>query len=385
MREAGRMGVSRVAPAADSVDATMIERRRFRTTFLWASAVACMGCGGLAAAKPPSPVAPTLYPAAAPSSDGPRAATPREALLVLAKRDHTLAIVDPATLAVIARVPVKEDPHEVTTSADGRTAYVSNYGGGAFNTLSVVDLVAQAPLAPVDLGPLRGAHGLMSRGGKIWFTAEGAKVVGSYDPKRAQVDWVLGTGQDRTHMIFVTDDLRRVVTTNVSSGTVSILEQVTGEGPGNAREHWEQTIVPVARGDEGFDVSPDGKEIWVANAQPGTLSIIDFATKTVTQTLDAGVRGANRLKFTPDGKRALISSLRGGGLVVYDVHTRTLEKRIPLGRGTAGILVQPDGRRAFVACSPDDDVAVIDLQTLNVVGHIAAGHEPDGLAWAAHP
>jgi YVTN family beta-propeller protein len=337
-------------------------------------------------------------------------------LLVLAKRDHTLAIVDPATLTVVARVAVKEDPHEVTATADGRTAYVSNYGGGAFNTLSVVDLVAQAPLAPVDLGPLRGPHGLMTRGDKIWFTAEGAKVVGSYDPKRAQVDWVLGTGQDRTHMIFVTDDLRRIVTTNVSSGTVSILAQVTGEGPGNAppptppdahadkqrpepppggpndgshrgwaREHWEQTVVPVAGGDEGFDASPDGKEIWVANAQPGTLSIIDFATKAVTQTLDAGVQGANRLKFTPDGKRVLISSLRSGGLVVYDVRTRTLEKRIPLGRGTAGILVQPDGRRAFVACSPDDDVAVVDLQTLSVVGHIAAGHEPDGLAWVARP
>ncbi len=39
------------------------------------------------------------------------------------------AIVDPATLKSIARVPVGPDPCEVIASADGRTAYVSGYGG----------------------------------------------------------------------------------------------------------------------------------------------------------------------------------------------------------------------------------------------------------------
>ena len=66
--------------------------------------------------------------------------TPAAALLALSKKDHTLAIVDPATLRVIAKVPVGNDPHEVIASADGSTAYISNYGFGAYNTLAVVDL-----------------------------------------------------------------------------------------------------------------------------------------------------------------------------------------------------------------------------------------------------
>jgi len=52
-------------------------------------------------------------------------------LLALSKADHTLAIVDPATLKVIAKMPVGSDPHEVIASADGKTAYVSIYGGGS--------------------------------------------------------------------------------------------------------------------------------------------------------------------------------------------------------------------------------------------------------------
>lgn len=312
--------------------------------------------------------------------------TPANALLVLSKRDETLAIVDPSSLKVIARVPVGNDPHEVIASTDGKMAYVSNYGSGAFHTLAVVDLIGQKALPSIDLGALRGPHGLTFVDGKVWFTAEGAKAIGSYDPGKKNVDWILGTGQNRTHMIYVSPDLRLIVTTNVSSGTVSMIEKTAsspGQGGPPATPHtdWNETVVRVGNGSEGFDISPDGKEIWVANAGDGTVSIIDIASKQVTQTLAADVSSANRLKFTPDGKFVLISALRGAGVTVIDAATRKTTKRIPVGHGAAGIEMQPDGARAYVACTPDDYVAVIDLHSMEVVGHIQAGSNPDGLAW----
>jgi YVTN family beta-propeller protein len=309
--------------------------------------------------------------------------TPATALLVLSKHDNMLAIVDPSSMKVIARMPAGNDPHEVIASTDGKTAYISNYGFGAYNTLTVVDLVAQKTLTPVDLGPLRGPHGLAFTGGKVWFTAEAAKAIGTYDPASGRVDWILGTGQNRTHMIYVSPDLEQIVTSNVSSGTVSIIEKNTtgNPGPEPARTDWDETVVRVGNGSEGFDVSPDGKQIWVANAGDGTVSIIDVASKQVTQTLAAVVKSANRLKFTPDGKLVLISALRGSDVTVLDVASGKAIKRIAVGHGAAGIVMQPVGARAFVACSPDGYVAVIDLQKLEVVGHINAGGNPDGMAW----
>jgi len=339
--------------------------------------------------------------------------TPRESLLILSKQDHTVAIVDPTTLKILAKIPVGNDPHEVIASSDGNTAYVSNYGGGADNTLTAVDVALQAPLNTIDLGPLRGPHGLDFVGGKVWFTAEAAKAIGSYDPASSKVDWILGTGQNRTHMIYVAPDLKRIVTTNVSSGTISIIESSgtrspnaaanaappgapgrpensrqqaisSAPPPGPPREDWNATVVKVGNGSEGFDVSPDHKEIWVANAQDGTISIIDAVQKSVTQTLAANVRGANRLKFTPDGKLVLVSALRGPDVVVLDAATRKEIKRIPVGHGAAGIQMQPDGSRAFVACTPDNYVVAIDLKSLQVTAHIDAGGGPDGMAWAGH-
>lgn len=327
--------------------------------------------------------------------------TPNPSLLVLSKQDHSLAIVDPNALKVVARVPVGNDPHEVIASSDGKTAFVSNYGFGAFHTLAVVDLIRQKPLAAIELGALKGPHGLAFRDGRVWFTAEAAKAIGSYDPVSGQIDWIMGTGQNRTHMLYVFEGAQKILTTNVNSGTVTIMEKTEGRGatmppPGVAPPgsgvtppgpppmpggDWQESVVAVGHGSEGFDVSPDGKEAWVANAGDGTISIIDVVAKRVTETLAANVPGANRLKFTPDGKMVLVSA--GPDFVVLDSVTRKEIKRLRTGRGSGGVLVTPDGLRAFEACSPDNYVAVIDLKTLEVVGHIDAGGNPDGMAWAA--
>ena len=153
-------------------------------------------------------------------------------------------------------------------------------------------------------------------------------------------------------------------------------------GRGGGQTNWDATVIGVGRGVEGFDVSPDGKEIWAANAQDGTISVIDASARTVSQTIQANVNGANRLKFTPDGTKVLVSSLGGPELAVFDVAKHQALKRIPIGKGAAGIEVQPDGARAYVACTPDNYIAIVDLKTLEVAGRIEAGRQPDGMAWA---
>jgi YVTN family beta-propeller protein len=317
---------------------------------------------------------------------------PARYLLALSKNDHTLALVDPETLKVIARVPVGPDPHEVIASDDGKMAYVSNYAGGSLHQLDIIDLVAKKALPSLDTKALIGLHGLAFAAGKVWFTAEGSKCVGRYDPQGGQVDWIMGTGQDRTHMIYVTSNGQKVYTTNVSSGTVSILTETmmqprampNGSTPPGARPRgeWKQNLVQVSIGSEGFDVSPDGKELWTVAATDGTISIINLSAMKLAEKIDARALGANRLKFTPDGRKVLITSLNSGDLFIYDVTTHKKLQQLNTGRGAAGILISPDGSRAYIGCTADNYVAVVDLKTFQVTGHIDVGGGPDGLAWA---
>jgi YVTN family beta-propeller protein len=330
------------------------------------------------------------------------AQTPSPALLILEKSDNSLIIVDPATRKITGRVPAGPDPHEVIASTDGKFAFVSNYGGlqSKFHTISVIDLINQKALPPIDLGALSGTHGLDFAAGKLYFTAEPDKTIGRVDPATMKVDWILGIGQNRTHMLVVSPDASRIFTSNVNSDTIGIIEQIAlapmgpppggpGGNPANGnpppsgnQKDWNVTVVPVGKGPEGFDVAPDGKELWAANSHDGSVSVIDVASRKVVATLSVPSQFANRLKFSLDGKLVLISDLGTGELIILNAASRKEIKRIKLGRGVAGILPAPDRTHVYVAASADDKVLIVDLKTLEVTGEIATGKQPDGMAWA---
>lgn len=335
-------------------------------------------------------------------------ALPHPSLLVLAKHDDSLSIVDPQTLKVLAKVPVGGNPHEVIASPDGRTAWVTNYGNGSLNTIHVVDLVHRRIERVIDLGPLWGPHGLAVSSGKVWFTAEREKLIAWLNPSTQSVDWLLGTGQTGTHMLWVAPDGSQIVTVNVGSGTMDLFVRrpvgptaqaggppskaggTTTRGPGGPpAPGWDQTIVKVGGLPEGFDVIPaqngHARTIWVANAKEGTVSVIDFASGKVVDTIAAGVPTANRLRFTPDHRLALISREKSGQLTILNVASRKVIQRVLIGTGAAGVLIEPSGRRAYISCSPDNKVIVFDLHSMRVTGTILPGQEPDGLAWAVNP
>jgi YVTN family beta-propeller protein len=301
---------------------------------------------------------------------------PSPALIVLVKGANELAIVDPTTLKIVARVPTGEAPHEVTLSADGRTAYVGNYGSRTpGQTISIIDLAAQKEVKRVDLGALRRPHGMVQSGGKVYFTAEINKAIGRYDPQSGAIDWLMGTGQNSTHMLVLTRDESKIFTANIASDSVSLLER-------GANGAWNATVIPVGKGPEGIAMTPDEREVWAAHSRDGGISIIDVAGKKVVQTLAGLTRRSNRIQFTPDGKRALVTDLEGGEVVVLDTASRKEIRRIKTGGQPEGLLITPDGARAFVGLGSAGAVAVIDLGSLEVRGQIPTGPESDGLAWA---
>ena len=313
---------------------------------------------------------------AAIQSSGP---TPSPALLVLNKAANELAIVDPASKKVVARIATGFGPHEVVASDDGKYAFVTNYGEppkNAGNSLSVYDLAAQKEIHRVDVSPLRAPHGILYSEGKVYFTAEMNKAIARYDPATNSVDWALGIGQDGTHMVIRTKFLQEFFTANVFSGTVTAILKSSNESG------WSETNIPVGRLSEGIDITPDDKEVWVANAGDQTISAISVAQSKVIDTFKSGAKHANRVKFTIDGKNALVSDPEGNDVVVIEVASRKILKSLPTGNDSEGILMRPDGTLAYVACAGDNNLAVIDLAKMEVVDHFTTGQGPDGMAWA---
>jgi YVTN family beta-propeller protein len=276
----------------------------------------------------------------------------------------------------LGTVKTGDGPHELAVSADGKTAFASNYWDRVPGTsLSVIDLAARRERR-VELLPLKAPHGLFVSEGKVYFTAEANRAIGSYDPVSGKIERVVTTGQGGAHMVVVSADGTTLFASNVGDDSVTIAERSVDKPA-----RWRTTTVRTGRGPEGFDLSPDGRELWVAHSGDGGISVVDTAARKVAAKFDIGTKRSNRLKFTPDGRHVLVSDLDAGDLVVVDAHAHAVTKRLRLGAEPEGVLIVPDGSRAYVAVSGEDRLAVVDLASFEVTGTVATGRSPDGMAW----
>jgi len=288
-------------------------------------------------------------------------------LLVLLRNASALAFVDPASGKILGRVPVGKDPHEVAVTPDGRTAFVASPGVG----ISVIDVPAMKELRRIDTGTLSAPHDVLFAGGKLYFTAEGYKTIGRYDPAANKIEWMLGIGQDGTHMMTLARDMTTMWVPNRGSNSVSVIDGVSAGPP-----KWRITAIPLpGKTPEGIDLSPDGRELWAATRGDGGVSIIDTASRKVIQSFNLGLTDANRLKFTPDGK-VLILDGGTGRLSILDAASRKEIKRLqvaPGDSGDGGVYIMPDGSRAYLGLRDDHSVVGVDLKTLEIASRWSMG------------
>jgi YVTN family beta-propeller protein len=292
------------------------------------------------------------------STDGPAA------LLLATVRgpSYELALLNPATAMVLDRIPLENAPRSVAVSGDGRIAFVTNGGGGAFrNGLAIVDLPSRRVLRQLDLGAESQPRDVTFAAGHAYFVEQGTMLVGRYDPNTDAIDLILGTGQPGMTDLAVSHDGNRIYATCPNSNAVTLLR------PRLNHTGWEATTIAVGSMPRGIDLSPDGREVWVANSLSHSISIIDTARNLVTSKVDVKVP-LDKLKFSSDGKVVVATTL-SGYTVIVDVSRRSVVTQIALGRAIRGLALSRDGHYAYVAVEettaplqePSGGLIVIDV------------------------
>src|SRR5688572_517075 len=282
--------------------------------------------------------------------------TAKPVLVALNKADNTLAIIDPNEMKIVARIATGDSPHEVVLSADGRTAFVANYGAQTpGSSISVIDIATAKELRRFDTSPLMRPHGLQMIGGKLYFTAEVNRVIARYDPAANKIDWLMGTGQNGSHMVVGTADQKRFYTANIGSDSVTSFEFQNTPPSGSKVTH-----ISIGKQPEAIDLSPDGKEIWAGLNAEGAIDVVDTTTNTFKEKVKIGGR-PYRVKFTPDGRFVVNSMVATKELLIIDAATKKEVRRIKLESVPLGIVFSNDGKTAFVSVVEPDLVLKINL------------------------
>jgi YVTN family beta-propeller protein len=306
---------------------------------------------------------------------GPAAA---DVIVVAQNAESQVVLVDPATARPVARFPTGPGPHEVAVSPDHRFAYVADAGkrGTPGKTITVIDLLRREVTATWDLGEHSPHDVRVSRDGSlVWIACAPQRKVLELDADDGSIRRAYDVGRDGGWMVTAGPDDERVFVAHLEGGAVTAIDRATGGA----------TAHVTSPGEMGMDVSPDGAELWAANVEKDTVTVLDARTLRPLATFPSGGTGPTRVRFTPDGRRVVIPHGKTRSLVVFDRARRKPIATIPLPAPPKIVSVSPDGRRAVLTSPPAGLGIIVDLGARRVTGTFLVGAQPDGVAWAGEP
>ena len=142
---------------------------------------------------------------------------------------------------------------------------------------------------------------------------------------------------------------------------------------------------------EGIAIAPDGQYAYVSNWDNNTISVVNLATNTISNTITGFLNAPWGIAFTPDGQYAYVTEYAGGEIRIVDTSTNTLLplssfSSVGLGIGPQGISIAPDGQYAYVADFRTANsvyvVEKISLVTNSVSGTLTGFNAPTDVAIA---
>jgi YVTN family beta-propeller protein len=168
-------------------------------------------------------------------------------LYVCNEGNHEIWVLDPGTLALEARIPVGLHPHSCVLGADRRHLYVSDWGS---RTVSVVDTRERRRVRDIGVG-LRPNDMAMAPDGRLFVACSG--------------DNTVHVIQTRT---LETPETEASPATRLPEGTREIIS--TSPFPNS----------PEGSTPDAVAISPDGRTLFVANADNNCVMVVDVSNAT---------------------------------------------------------------------------------------------------------
>ncbi len=172
----------------------------------------------------------------------------------------------------------------------------------------------------------------------------------------------------------VSKDGKHLYISNEDDEAVSIVDTASGT--------IEKTI-KVGAQPEGVKVTPDGQHVWITSEETGTIAVLDPAAGKIVATFKVGHRPRS-VAFLPDGSRAYVNAENDGTVVLVDAKKYRMIKAIAIGTPgiikPMGVLLSPDGKNLFVTTGRGHKIFTIDTVTNTVTSSLEVGARPWGLA-----
>jgi YVTN family beta-propeller protein len=128
-----------------------------------------------------------------------------------------------------------------------------------------------------------------------------------------------------------------------------------------------------------MDITPNGNRLLVANADNGSVTVVDTTTNKALREITVGDKPEG-VSWIGNGPVALVTVYNEDIVAFVDTETGKIVEKLAVPDEPYGIVVSKDGRFAYVTHEYPGIVSEIDLGKRKVVRQMKAGSMPRGLA-----
>jgi PQQ-dependent catabolism-associated beta-propeller protein len=194
--------------------------------------------------------------------------------------------------------------------------------------------------------------------GTAYVSSEKDQALTLIDLATLSVKGTIPTCKRGRHIQLTSDHLIMVACTD--SNAADVIDPVNGKS---------LRRIPLGDEPEAFDVSPDGKTIFVSNEDSGEVSFIDAVSGKVLKSIKVG-NEPEGVKVSADGKTLYVASEAASLVHVIDVASAAVIKNIKVGKRPRRMALTPDGNELWVTNELDASVSIIATATQSVIGGV---------------
>jgi len=286
-------------------------------------------------------------------------AAPTYQVFVSNEKSGDLTVINGSDFSVAATIAVGKRPRGIHVSPDRKTVYVALSG------------------TPIEAPPQIDAHGnpvfAKKSGADDDDDANSDKAadgIGVVDVATRALKTKLNAGSDPEEF-DLSKDGKHIYISNEDIKTASVINSASGK-----LEH----IIPVGQEPEGVTTTPDGKQFYVTCEAGGDIYVIETSAYTVAAHFKVNGRPRS-VAFLTSGAIGFIPSESVGELNVIDaanaqvLHTITL----PAGSRPMRVRLSIDDKKLYVSNGRAGTISVFDTHSYALLNTVKVGTRPWGI------
>ncbi|TFB24054.1 hypothetical protein E3U55_04375 [Filobacillus milosensis] len=286
---------------------------------------------------------------------------------VPSEADNKISIIDIRSSKVVGEIETGEKPANLVFSSTMRRAYVANQNS---STVGIINTQSLKMTKEIEVGPLPHGIAITPNNKTLYVTTVGDQYVYVINTEQEKVVNQIDLGKGaKTNYPYLNGD--QLIVSDHENNRVYLVEN------NKLTKTFETSSTPRV-----IKTNNNGNQLYVATSEQ--VEVFDIPNGEKVAQFKVG-EGVTDFVITEDGSKLISTNMEGKSITIYDLDNQKIIKKLDNISTPKHISFNRKQTKAYITLNGTNKVAVLNMETNEIVEEITVGDAPHGIQIKALP